>query len=146
MLSSFPITIAWGDMDALGHVNNVVYFRYMESARVAFIRSLGWKDPDAGSGHLGRDGVGFILQSAQCRFRRPLEYPDTIRVTSRVVSIGDDRFTLAHEIISEALNEVAAIGEGTIVTYDYARKSKVPVPAELRARLEALRQPHADTR
>jgi acyl-CoA thioester hydrolase len=135
---TIEIPIAWGEMDALGHVNNVVFFRYIESARVAFIRALGWKDPRAGSGHLGLGGVGFILQSVQLRFRRPLEYPDTLKVTSRLVSVEADRFTLAHEIISGALGDVAALGEGTVVTYDYAKGEKTEMPAGLRALLEGF--------
>jgi len=130
------IPLAWGEMDALGHVNNAVYFRYLETSRIEFIRTLGWKSPAAGSGHLGQQGVGFILQSVQCRFRRPLLFPDTLRVTARLTAIGDDRFTLAHEIISTSANDVAAIGEGVIVTYDYARAAKTPIPADLRRRLE----------
>lgn len=132
------IPLAWGEMDALGHVNNVVYFRYMESARIAFIRALGWKDPGAGSGHLGLGGIGFILQHVECRFRRPLKFPDTLRVTARLVSIEADRFTLEHEVISTMTGEVAAIGRGTIVTYDYAKAAKAVIPAELRAGLQKL--------
>lgn len=129
------IPVAWGEMDALGHVNNAVYFRYLESARVEFIRRRGWKTPDQGSGHLGREGVGFILQSVQCRFRRPVTYPDTLAVTARLADVGEDRFTLRHEIISRARGEVAALGEGTIVTYDYGRGCKVKLPEALRALL-----------
>lgn len=135
---AIEIPVAWGEMDALGHVNNAVYFRYLESARVEFIRRLGWKAPEQGSGHLGREGVGFILQSVQCRFRRPVFYPDTLSVTSRLGDIGDDRFTLRHEILSRAQTEVVALGEGTIVTYDYAARAKVPLPQALRDILVAM--------
>ena len=132
--SHITIPVAWGEMDALGHVNNVVYFRYMESARVAFLRGIGWDRMDP-----TRKGVGFILQNVNCRFRRPVEFPDTLKVTARLVSIESDRFTLEHEVISEKLNDVAALGAGTIVVYDYPNARKVDVPPEMRARLEASR-------
>lgn len=115
----------------MGHVNNVVYFRYMESSRVAFLRGIGWDRMDP-----ARKGVGFILQNVNCRFRRQIEFPDTLKVTSRLVSIERDRFTLAHEVISEKLNDVAALGEGTIVVYDYVGKKKVEMPGEMRGKLE----------
>lgn len=142
---AIEIPVAWGEMDALGHVNNAVYFRYLESARVEFIRRLGWKAPEQGSGHLGREGVGFILQSVQCRFRRPVFYPDTLAVTCRLSEIGEDRFTLCHEVISRAQNEVVALGEGTIVTYDYAAKAKVLLPQALRDTIVSIStgRPHA---
>lgn len=123
------IPVAWGEMDALNHVNNVSFFRYLETARVAFIRSLGVDVSDR------RRDLGFILQHAECRFRRPVNFPDTLRVTSSLVSIGDDRFTLEHQVISSATDHVAAIGRGTIVTYDYSAHSKVNIPPVVRAAL-----------
>lgn len=131
---TIEIPVAWGEMDALGHVNNVVYFRYLESSRIAFIRSLALDDVRS----VQVDGVkvGFILQGVQCRFRRPVVFPDTLRVTARMVKVEEDRFTLAHEVISEAQQVVAAVGEGTIVTYDYANARKVAIPPTLRARLQ----------
>lgn len=138
------IPVAWGEMDALGHVNNVPYFRYLESARVEYLQRLGFgrvsgsagleADPRSTAGN----GVGFILQSVQCRFRRPVVYPDTLRVTARCVEIGEDRFTLTHAVVSTAQNEVAAVGQGTIVCYDYARACKVAVPKGLREAIERL--------
>lgn len=125
--------VAWGDMDALGHVNNAVYFRYMESARVAYLLAIGIDRLN----HAG--GVGVILQSAQCRFRRPVVYPDTLRISSRVESIEADRFTLGHEMVSQSRGEVVAIGSGVIVAYDYAAARKTTLPPEWVDRLEASR-------
>jgi acyl-CoA thioester hydrolase len=111
-------------MDALGHVNNAVYFRYMESARVAFLLAVGIDRL------LQHGGVGVILQSAKCRFRRPVVYPDTLRITSRVESIEADRFTLGHEMTSQSRGEVVAIGSGVIVAYDYTAATKTTLPPE----------------
>ncbi len=128
-------------MDALGHVNNVVYFRYLECARVEFMRRCGMTDIRQPR------GIGVILQHVQCRFRRPIVFPDTVTITARVTSIEADRFTLDHEIISEAQTMlapdkkpvVAALGTSTIVTYDYTANAKAPIPADLRRAIEALR-------
>ena len=127
----FEQPVAWGEMDALGHVNNAVYFRYMESARVAFLL---WAGIDRL--RLGQ-GPGVILQSAQCRFRRPVVYPDTLLISSRVTSIETDRFTLEHELRSRAQGEVAAIGFGVIVAYDYIKGAKTSIPAEWLPTLQA---------
>jgi len=124
--TSIEIPIAWGEMDALGHVNNVVFFRYIESARIDFLRKSG--------SHALRDetGIGFILQFVEMRFRQPLVFPDTVRVDTKLVSIEDDRFTLAHAVVRKKTNDIAAIGRGTIVTFDYAKGVKVPVPGAIR--------------
>ncbi|MBX3390328.1 MAG: acyl-CoA thioesterase [Phycisphaeraceae bacterium] len=125
--TSIEIPIAWGEMDALGHVNNVVFFRYIETARIDFLRKAGC--------HALRDqtGVGFILQFVEMRFRQPLVFPDTIRIDSKLESIEEDRFTLAHAIVSGKTREVAAVARGTIVSYDYKASSKVGMPPTIRS-------------
>ena len=129
---SIELAVQWGDMDALGHVNNVMFFRYLESSRVAYLAALGLGSVrDSG-------GVGFILQHAECRFRRPVFFPDTLRIGARLVSIDTDRFTLTHEITSVARGETVAVGRGTIVTYDYAAGSKVLVPDRVRRAMLAI--------
>lgn len=128
---SVTIPVAWGEMDALRHVNNIVYFRYMETARVAFIRALGWEiDPLA-------KGVGVILHSVQCRFRAPVSYPDTLIVNARLAALEDDRFTIEHELTSTKTGGLVATGSGVIVAYDYARGAKASIPEPFRSRLEA---------
>jgi acyl-CoA thioester hydrolase len=148
---SLDVPVQWGEMDALGHVNNVVFFRYLESARVAFVRvvasacraegmdSTSTREPEGLRSLREVEGVGFILQHAQCRFRRPLFFPDTVRISTRITSIDADRFTLEHDVLSLGTGDVVAIGSGVIVTYDYERGAKVPIPARLRAELDAYR-------
>lgn len=122
-------------MDALNHVNNVAYFRYLETARVEFIRSLGVDVSDRAK------GVGFILQHAECRFRRPVMYPDTLHISTVVTTIDSDRFTLEHTLTSTAQSQIVAIGKSTIVTYDYPNACKMNIPADLLAQLNAARKP-----
>lgn len=130
--TSIEIPIAWGEMDALGHVNNAVYFRYIEIARIDFLRKAGC--------HALRDetGVGFILQFVEMRFRQPLVFPDTIRVDTKLVAIEGDRFTLAHAVVSNTSKQVAAIARGTIVTYDYKSQEKRQIPEKVRAALASI--------
>jgi acyl-CoA thioester hydrolase len=136
LLEGFPVVIelpvVWGEMDSYGHVNNVVYFRYLESARVAYLRRLDWL-------RLQREtAVGPILGSISCRFRKALVYPDTIDVGARVTSIGADRFTMDHRIVSRTLGIVAAEGQGTVVAFDYHKQAKAPLPEEIRRQIAEL--------
>jgi acyl-CoA thioester hydrolase len=116
----------------LRHVNNVVYFRYFENARLEYFRRMGWFEYEE------QTGIGPILAATQCRFRKPLTYPDTILIGARVISVGEDRFTLEHHVVSESLGAVAAEGQGVVVSYDYRRGEKVPLPDELRRRIGDL--------
>ena len=135
-LAGFPVVVeqfvAWGDMDSFSHVNNTVYFRYFENARLEYFRRLDWDSIQEAT------GVGPILHSTQARFRLPLTYPDTIRIGARAREFGTDRFVLEHRIWSQRLDAIVTEGTGTVVSFDYVRNQKVPIPDELRRRIDAL--------
>jgi acyl-CoA thioester hydrolase len=135
LLVAYPVVIeqavAWGEMDAFQHVNNVAYFRYFENARLEYFQRLGW-------GVARPDGVGPIVASIQARFRKPLAYPDVISIGARVPSLETDRFTIEHVIVSRQLGAVATEGQCLIVTFDYAHGKKAPIPDDLRKRVEML--------
>ncbi len=133
LLADFPVTVdipvAWGDMDAMGHVNNVVYFRYFETARIECFGELGL-------GSIGHSGdVGPILHSASCRFRIPLTHPDTVTVGARIGDISEDRFLMLYRAVSHRHGAIAAEGEALVVTFSYATNTKARVSDELRALL-----------
>jgi acyl-CoA thioester hydrolase len=136
LLAGFPVVVqlpvAWGEMDSYRHVNNVVYFRYFENARLEYFRRLGWFEYEK------ETGIGPILAATQARFRKPLTYPDTISVAARISAVGTDRCTMDYLLVSHGLQAVAAEGQGTIVTFHYPQGKKVPMPDELRRRIEQL--------
>ena len=136
LLSHYPvilaIPVAWGDMDAFQHVNNVVYFRYFESARIAYLERL------EVAGFMQATGIGPILHSVNCRFRIPVTYPDTVHVGVRVTQIGSDRFVMDQCLVSAQHEKIAAQGDAITVTYDYTKGAKAPLPAAVRARIETL--------
>jgi len=138
LLKDYPVVIeipvAWGEMDAFQHVNNVVYFRYLESARIAYFQELGLMQV------MERSGIGPILASVQCRFKIPLTYPDTVYVGVRVSEMGEARFTMEYAVASQRLEKIAAVGEGVIVSYNYSENKKAPLPAEMRERILALEE------
>jgi acyl-CoA thioester hydrolase len=135
LLAAYPVVIeqavAWGEMDAFQHINNVVYFRYFENARLEYFKRLGW-------GTSRPDGVGPIVASIQARFRRPLVYPDVISIGARVPALGEDRFTVEHVIVSRELDAVATEGQCLIVTFDYGVGKKALIPDDVRRRIERL--------
>ena len=136
LLTNYPVVIeipvAWGEMDAFQHVNNVTYFRYLESARIAYFEKLGLIQM------MERSGIGPILASVQCRFKIPLTYPDTVSVGVRVSEIGEDRFTMEYTVVSQRLEKVAAVGSGVIVSFNYREKKKASLQAEVKQRIQKL--------
>jgi acyl-CoA thioester hydrolase len=136
LLEAYPIVVTtmvgWGDMDANSHVNNVVYFRYIEHARLHYFSEIGFW------GSQQTSGIGPILAWADCRFRRPLDYPDTVSIGTRIRDVESDRFTMDSIIVSHKLADVAALGQQKLVSYDYRRNQKAPLPEAVRLRIEEI--------
>jgi acyl-CoA thioester hydrolase len=129
---ALEVALAWGEMDAFGHVNNTVYFRWFESARMEYLGRLGWP------GIQEATGIGPILHSTQARFRAPLVWPDTVAVSTRVSEVAADRFTMRYEVRSHSLGRLAAEGSGLIVAFDYRTLAKAPLPEAIRRRIAEL--------
>jgi acyl-CoA thioester hydrolase len=136
-LEEFPVIITvpvhWGDQDSFGHVNNVIYLRWAETARVEYLTRAGiWR-------HYEETGVGPIVANINCDYRRALQYPETVRVGARVAHIGNSSIRMTHKVVSSD-GEVAAELSTVLVLYDYRSSRPVPVSPEMRdaiAKIEA---------
>lgn len=114
--------IIWGDMDAFGHINNTVYFRYFEDARIAYFDQIGVHEQKK------QFGVGPILATAQCNFRLPLDYPDRINIATRASILSPKKFNMEFVVFSERHGAITAEGDGLIVYYDYANGKSCEIP------------------
>ena len=125
---TFPIR--WGDMDAMGHVNNAVYFRYMESARIDWMVSIGQQPGTA-------PAEGFVVANAFCSFHRQLEYPNDVLLKTYVSDPG--RTTIESWAMMEYAREpgvIRAAGGATMIWVEYAKQKAASLPAWLRALAE----------
>ncbi|MEZ6060332.1 MAG: thioesterase family protein [Planctomycetaceae bacterium] len=124
------LPVQWGDMDAFGHVNNVVYFRWFESARIELLDHFN-SDVTMETG-----GLGPILASIKCDYRRQLHFPDTIHVGSRVGRLGSTSAEIVHAVYSQKQSAIVAEGTSVIVIFDYAANRPVRIPEALRQRFQ----------
>ena len=136
LLTEFPVVVEipvwWGDQDAFGHVNNTVPIRWFESSRIAYTGKVGlWE-------LIGSAGVGPILASIKCDYRRQLRFPDTMLVGARISRIGRTSLTMDHRGVSRSLRAVAIEGSSTIVVFDYQTQTPHPVPDEIRKAIASL--------
>ena len=121
------IPIRWGDMDAMGHVNNTVYFRFMEQARIGWFDALvpeqeAWKS------------TGIVIANAACNFKKPMTYPGTVEVRIFVGPVGGSSVPTFYEMtVGEVLY---ADGEATVVFIDMERQKPVRIPEGIRALLD----------
>ncbi len=137
MQTNFPvqveIPIAWGDMDAFAHVNNTQFFKFFETARIAYFQAIG-----LGQSREGKCGP--ILASTRCDFLLPVTFPDTVVAYAGVTRLGGKSFTMAYRVTSQKLQADVASGEGVIVYYNYASSQSEPLPDELRQKVEQLEE------
>ncbi len=130
LLADFPVVITipvlWGDEDAFGHVNNLIYLRWCETARVEYLRRIEMFPP------LPPTGTGPILASIKCDYKMPVTYPDTVDVGARVTRIGTSSFRMEHRVLSRNLEKLVAEVDSTMVVLDYGSGEPVPVPQETR--------------
>ncbi len=128
LVHEMRIQIRWGDMDAMGHVNNTVYFRYLEMARVEWLESLG--------GAPSPDGQGPVIVNAFCNFYRQVTYPGELIARHYVSSPGRSSFdtwiTLER---SDEPGVICAAGGATTVWQDAALQKSVELPTWLREHL-----------
>ena len=125
LVHEMRIPIRWGDMDAMGHVNNVSYFRYLETARIEWLNGAGFA-PDP-------TGEGFVIINAFCNFLIQLEYPGEIVAKTYAANLGRssfDSFTTLER--ADQPGVVSAAGGATIVWVNFPLQKSAPFPARLR--------------
>ena len=134
-MGRFPVKlehrVAWGEMDAFGHVNNANYLRWFESARMAYFEKIAVSTS-------AQDVSPWvpILARATVDFRKPVTYPDTVTLEATVTKFGNTSLTMAYRATSATLGLVAE-GEGVVVVLD-ARGQKVTLPDALKRAVELL--------
>jgi acyl-CoA thioester hydrolase len=123
-----PIKIRFRDLDVFGHVNNAVYFTYMEMTRTEYFTHVG----------LLKDGwppIFFIVAEATCQFKAPLQMDTDLIVKARVSGIGNSSFVMGYHFVEQRAEQLMAIGRTVQVMYDYPAGRSVPMPDEWRAAL-----------
>ena len=129
MTFTVEIPVRFRDIDGMGHVNNAVYFTYMEQARAEWFRTR--------MRIRSVDKFGFILAHASCDFKAPIGLGETVVVVVTLTQLGDSSFHFAYELRSKETGTLFATGESVQVAYDYKAKRSRPLAAAFRAVLEA---------
>ena len=132
MLSDYPIVhiqpVAWGAMDAFGHVNNVLYYRYMESARIRYMDEL----------NIFQHDVYTVVASNQCKYIRPVFYPDQLKIGARVEEMRNSSLRMSYLLWSEQQQAIVALGEAVMVCVDKENMLKLPIPEIIRQKVTKI--------
>ncbi|WP_412498108.1 acyl-CoA thioesterase [Vibrio furnissii] len=136
LMQDFPVVteipVAWGEMDALQHVNNVVYFRYFETARIDYFRHIQLMED------IAITQIGPVLSETQCRYKIPVTFPDTLLVGSRVSDVQADRFSMEYQVVSKKLGKVTTTGSATVVMFDFKNNAKAKLSERILDAIQTL--------
>lgn len=130
-----PITTRWSDNDVYGHVNNVTFYSYFDTAANRYLIERGGLDFETG------DIIGVVVES-KCTYHRPLQYPQDLRAGVRVDNLGNRSVTWGIGIFSDDSEQAAANGYFVHVFVDRDCRRPIVMPEHLRRTLEAIRTGH----
>ena len=126
LVHTMTLPMRWGDMDAMGHINNTLYFRYMEIARLEWMAVAGIP--------VNPKGEGPVVANAFCNFVRQLEFPGDVLVRTYVGAVGRTSFDTYHVMSrTDDPDTLYANGGATVVWVDFPQQKSVPVPESIRA-------------
>jgi acyl-CoA thioester hydrolase len=125
LLLTTRMPVRWGDLDYYGHVNNTVYFRYFEQARVEWLESMDFRvTPEVATGP--------VIINANCTFLIPVNYPATVVVKLYAGVPGRTSVMTWYELYVEGDERLFAEGTSKVVWMDMANGKSAPLPARLR--------------
>jgi len=136
LLRDYPVVISlaveWGDQDGFAHVNNTVYLKWCETARVVYLEQVEmWQ-------MIGAVGKGPILAALSCNYLHPVTFPDTVQIGARISKIGNSSFRMEHAVVSLQQNAVVADSSTVLVFLEYKDSRPLRVPDSIREAIAQL--------
>jgi acyl-CoA thioester hydrolase len=123
------IKLDWSEMDLFGHINNVAYFKYAQSARVNYLEEVGINTADPENKH------SFAVANSSCQFKAPLFFPGAIKVITTTDWIKNTSLQLSHKLYDQK-NELAAEITDVLVLFDYATQKKLLISDEIKSKIQ----------
>jgi acyl-CoA thioester hydrolase len=124
--------VRFGDLDAMRHLNNVVFLRYFETARIAYLREI---VPSHDPAHPEEDAFGLIFAECHINYRSPVLFDEEVAVACSIGNVKRSSFRVEFEM--RVGSRLVAEGYGVLVGFDYASQAAAQLPDELRTTLEA---------
>ncbi|MDA8354637.1 MAG: thioesterase family protein [Firmicutes bacterium] len=127
------LQVRFNECDGLGHVNNAVYYTYMETARIELFQML---DPE-----MNLNNWKLIVASTSCEYKSQASFAQWLKVSTEVERIGTSSFTILHQINDLKTDELIAVGRAVLVHYDYQKQRSVPLTPDMKKTLQSLHLP-----
>jgi acyl-CoA thioester hydrolase len=129
--TSMRLRIDWSEVDSFGHVNNLAILRYAQTARLNYMEETGMMRFHT------ETGIGPVLASTSCQFKKQLFYPGHVTVNSVVDHVKNTSFHMRHSVLNEAQECVAEMHD-VLVMFDYKKNLKQPIPEVFREKMTPI--------
>jgi acyl-CoA thioester hydrolase len=127
--TTMRLRIDWSEVDSFGHVNNLAILRYAQTARLHYLEEIGMMR------YHSETGIGPVLASTSCQFKKQLFYPGSVSVHTVVDHVKNTSFHMRHSVLNEAREAVAEMHD-VLVMFDYGKAVKQAIPEAFRRRME----------
>lgn len=122
--TKISLRIDWSELDAFGHINNVMIMKYVQAARLNYIEAIGLM-------HLHRtQNTGFMVAETNCQFKKELHFPGSITIDTKIVFVKNTSFSLEHKMTNDN-GEIVAIAKDVLVVFDFTKKEKCLIPQSI---------------
>ena len=119
--TQITLRIDWSELDAFGHVNNVMFTKYAQAARLNFVDAVGLMEL------YKTDKIGFMVAETNCQFKKELLFPGNIHIQTKIEFVKNTSFSLIHTMTNDS-NDVVAIAKDVLVVFDFNKKEKCLIP------------------
>jgi len=130
--TKMEIRIDWSEIDLLGHINNLAIMKYIQTARIDFLERVGMLPLSL------ETGLGPVLASTSCQFKKQLFYPGTVQVCSRVDQVKNTSFQM-HHIVQDDTGDAFAEAHDVIVMFNFNKNTKQAIPDIYRERMDKIK-------
>ena len=121
------VSVLWGDMDGFGHVNNIIYLKWCETARIELFRKI-WKYKVGNMEEiLEKGGVGPILANFNMDYKYPVKYPDDVKIRTYITHVGTSSLGIGHELFSIEESKLVGKANSVVVMINYVSGEKVEI-------------------
>lgn len=123
------LRIDWSELDVFGHVNNVAFHKYAQSARLLYVEEIGLMNL------YQTKNIGFMVAETNCQFKKELLFPGNIHIETKIEFVKNTSFALEHDMTNDQ-GELVAIARDVLVVFDFTKKEKCLIPQSIKDKLE----------
>lgn len=126
--TKITLRIDWSELDIFGHVNNVAFNKYAQTARLNYVDMIGLMELHK------TQNIGFMVAETNCQFKKELLFPGNIHIQTKIEFVKNTSFTLQHIMTNDA-GELVAIAKDVLVVFDFNKKEKCLIPEEIKVKM-----------